>query len=509
MTSLLNAVRNYLHGDGAAALPEMELLLFIIGIFVIDRWMKAETKYWNPLLALAGTGFSGYTLWILRARIAPNSDLVGLHETLLADSSFLFFAALLLATTAMVILSSADFSAANAESPEGKTTGNYFALLLFACVSMMLMVSAINLATIFVALELTFFAFFVLMKHSGAALTSGKAPRGWLVFGTLGSLLLGCGFILLYHHTGSANIGAVANMLEHRARASFLIGTPDRFSMAAFGLCATGLLCKMGPIFATFESSASEDKWSFAIPAFANTALIAAVFALSLRLFFVMFGIWFSPSQKYQLLFMEGLAIALLLSGNIFALLEKGFSRILRWSMLSHAGFLLLGVVAANEKGLTASTFYLFAYIFIMTGAFAVAVISRANKAHQPSEAGYDLCGLSRRNPMLAAVLLLFLLALTGAPLTAGFLGKYSIIKTLLETRHLVLAVIAAISVLPGCYYYLRIGARAWLLPPLDPQPLPVSMPQAFVLTVAAFVSLAAGLYSEPFLRLARYAFGF
>src|SRR5260370_3813279 len=133
----INAILSYLQADGAVILPEMELLLFGLGVLLIDFWIEQKEKSWNAGLALAGTIFSGFTLWRLRGVIAARGDLAGFHESALVDPFFLFFAILFLAATALVILPSGKYLAIESEQE-----GEYYALLLFACIGLMLMPSA-------------------------------------------------------------------------------------------------------------------------------------------------------------------------------------------------------------------------------------------------------------------------------------------------------------------------------------------------------------------------------
>ncbi len=157
---ILSAFRTYMHGDGAVLLPEMQLFLFAIGTLAMDSWAANtssekdggnpvfQQNYWNPAIALAGIAFSALTLGMLRARIMQSGELAGFHLTLVIDNYFVFFSALFLAATALVILLSVNSSTISAVRQ-----GRYFALLLFACISMMLMVSAVDLVTIFLAME--------------------------------------------------------------------------------------------------------------------------------------------------------------------------------------------------------------------------------------------------------------------------------------------------------------------------------------------------------------------
>src|SRR5277367_5718388 len=160
--TILNAVRGFLGGDGALILPELELVLFACGILLIDRWLASNEKHWNALLALAGTAFSGFTLYVqhgkMEALSAVNPEsagLLGFRQSVLVDPFFLFFAALFLAATALVVL----LSVRHRES-ETEGQGTYYALLLFACVGMMLMVSGVDVMVVFLGLEVMCLSFF-------------------------------------------------------------------------------------------------------------------------------------------------------------------------------------------------------------------------------------------------------------------------------------------------------------------------------------------------------------
>jgi NADH-quinone oxidoreductase subunit N len=171
-------------------------------------------------------------------------------------------------------------------------------------------------------------------------------------------------------------------------------------------------------------------------------------------------------------------------------------------------GYVLLGVVAANEAAATAMTYYVFTYLLILTGALGILMVVRGTNSS--AEALSDLGGLRRRSPVMAVLLIIFVVALAGVPPTAGFFGRYFIYRSLLETGHRYIAWFVALSSLPVAYSYLRIAVFAWRGTKSETESAAVSfgISEAIVLGICVFVSLAAGLYSEPFMRMARYAFG-
>jgi NADH-quinone oxidoreductase subunit N len=225
----------------------------------------------------------------------------------------------------------------------------------------------------------------------------------------------------------------------------------------------------------------------------------------------------FSISHETWIYLIAGVAVASLTWGNLAALTQTNVKRLLAYSSISHVGYILLGLLAWNEATpnspatltQTASTgiaYYLFAYVFMTAGAFAVIIVLRQKGLI--GEELEDLNGLYQRSPASAVLLLIFMLSLAGIPPTAGFMGKYFIFLSLIESHHPVLAVFAVLYIVPALYYYFRIIVHAWLKQPGEaPRPV-MTNAQAVALGVTVFVTLAAGLYPEPFTRLAHYAFG-
>ena len=186
---------------------------------------------------------------------------------------------------------------------------------------------------------------------------------------------------------------------------------------------------------------------------------------------------------------------------------HTSLERVLAWSTFSQMGYILLGLVAANQEALTAMTYCLVTYLFILTGVFALLIVLRCSGASGRELT--DLRGLRLRSPAAALLATIFLLSLAGFPPAAGFFGRHFLFHSLTETGHRYLAWFLAISSLPFAFAYLRVAALIWRRDThAQFPPLAFSTPQSIVLGICVFVSLAAGLYSEPFLRIARYAFG-
>jgi NADH-quinone oxidoreductase subunit N len=506
MHSLLDPIINYIHGDGLVILPEMELLLFALGILIFDFLLSTREKYWNAILALLGVAASSLGVFMqvgrynaLRSSPEGPPVLLGFHDTVLVDGFFIVFAFLFLAATALVILLSVRYL-----DLEREQEGEYYALLLLACVGMMFMASGIDLIVLFLGLETMALSFYVLTGFLRANKRSNEAAMKYLLLGAFSSAILAYGFSLLYGLTASTNIAQIGDMLDRRLRYSSAPSQhfTDWLVVLAFVTVAAGLFFKVAAV--PFHQWAPDvyEGAPTPITAYVSVASKTASFALLLRLMLTVFG----GSQANWLYLMAGVAVASLTWGNLAALTQTNVKRLLAYSSISHVGYILLGLVAGNSTGFTGIMYYLIAYGFMTIGAFAVVIVMR--RRGLIGDTLDDLDGLYQRSPAAALLLLIFMLSLAGIPPTAGFVGKYFIFQALIETHHPVLAIFAALYIVPALYYYFRVVVHAWMKKPGDSPAPQMSSAQAVALGAAVFVSLAAGLYPEPFTRLARYAFG-
>jgi NADH-quinone oxidoreductase subunit N len=188
--------------------------------------------------------------------------------------------------------------------------------------------------------------------------------------------------------------------------------------------------------------------------------------------------------------------------GNLAALSQTNVKRLLAYSSISHAGYILLGLIAGNPTGIQGMAVYIMVYTFMNLGAFAV-LTSLRRKGIAGDDID-DLAGLMRKSPGHALLMLLFLASLAGIPPTAGFLGKYYIFLSLIETGHYVLAVVATLYVAVAIYYYFRIVRSMFVSEPADREPAASSFGLRVALGATGLATLAIGLYPEPFLRLAQ-----
>src|ERR1700730_18007924 len=508
MHSFLVPILNYIHGDGITVLPQMELLLLALGILIFDFLLEKKERHWNAGLALLGVAASAFGLIMqakrfnLQHKALPDlPGLFGFQNTVIVDGYSLFFSAIFLAATGLVILLSVRYLDLVHEQE-----GEYYALLLLAWIGMMFMESGTDLIVMFLGLEPMALSFYVLAGYLRREKRSNEAALKYLLLGGFSTGILAYGFSLLYGLTGSTSIWEIGNTLDRRFQFVASRGTADWLLVLSLVTVAAGLFFKVAAV--PFHQWAPDvyEGAPTPIAAYVSVASKTASFALLLRLFLSVFSPSQKVSQEQWMYLIAGVAVASLTWGNLAALTQTNVKRLLAYSSISHVGYILLGLVAGNGTALTGISYYLFAYVFMTAGAFAVIIVLRQKGLI--GEELEDLNGLYQRSPAAAVLLLIFMLSLAGIPPTAGFMGKYFIFLSLIESHHPLLALFAVLYIVPALYYYFRIIVHAWLKQPGEaPRPL-MTNAQAVALGVTVFVTLAAGLYREPFTRLAHYAFG-
>ncbi len=511
LAPFFDPIVNYIHGDGLVILPQMELLLFALGILIFDFLLEKREKHLNAFLALLGVAAGGLGLFMqfqrfreVSANPMESSGINGFHNTVTVDGFFLVFALIFLAATALVILLSVRYL-----NIEREQEGEYYALLLFSCIGMMFMASGTDLIVLFLGLETMALSFYALVGFLRREKRSNEAAMKYLLLGAFSTGILAYGFSLLYGLSAfrqgfhaSTNISDIGEAVYNRFQYTLSHGSIDWLVIMAFVTVAAGMFFKVAAV--PFHQWAPDvyEGAPTPISAYVSVASKTASFAMLLRLMIYVFG----GSQTTWVYVIGGVAIASLTWGNLAALTQTNVKRLLAYSSISHVGYVLLGLVAWNETGLVGIMYYLIAYGFMTIGAFAVVIVMRQRGII--GDELDDLDGLYQRSPAAALLLLIFMLSLAGIPPTAGFMGKYFIFQALIESHHPVLAVFAALYIVPALYYYFRVVVHAWMKKPGDAPAPHMSSAQAVALGAALFVTLAAGLYPEPFARLAHYAFG-
>jgi NADH-quinone oxidoreductase subunit N len=508
--SILNGFRTFMQqGGGGLLLPEMMLVLFALGILLTDYLLEKRDKYFNALMAMLGVIFSAICLWQLRSAAASGMA-IGFSSSLIVDPFFLFFGMIFLLATAFVIILSVRYL-----QIEDENHGEYYALILFATVGMMFMAAGYDLIVQFLGLETMALSFYVLAGFLRRDRRSNEGAVKYLLLGAFSSAILAYGFSILYGIGATANLSAFDGMLPPRTNLEVIAvavdarGHVDLLVILALVTVASGMFFKIAAVpFHQWAPDVYEGSPT-PITAYISVASKTASFAMLLRLLLTVF--W--PVRLDWVMLLAVVAVASLTIGNFAAITQSNIKRMLAYSSISHVGYILLGIVAAASSeqgfltGMKGVAFYLFVYGFMTIGAFAV--IIALQRQGVISDELDDLNGLYRRSPGAAVVLLIFMLSLAGIPPLGGFVGKYFILQALIETGHTRLALFGALYIVPALYYYFRIVAHAYLYEPGNaPSPI-LTIGQKFAFTCLCFVTVAAGIYPEPFVRLASYSLFF
>ena len=472
--------------DSPLIMPEVMLGFFGMAILVTDFFLEPRQKAWNALTTMLGVIFSGISLFMLVPLASTARQ--GFDGAVVIDSFFIFFALIVLIATALVTLLSVHYL-----EIEHEHHGEYYALMLFASVGMMFLACGNDLVTLFVALETMAISFYVLTGFLRRDRRSNEGAMKYILLGAFSSGILAYGFSILYGIAGSTKLGVISAALASRSAA-------DPMVIIAVVTVAAGGFFKVAAV--PFHQWAPDvyEGAPTSISAYVSVASKTASFALLLRLFLVVF--W--PVRVDWTPLLAAVAVLSMTIGNLAAITQNNIKRLLAYSSISHVGYILLGLVAGNTRGLQAMAFYLLVYAFFNTGAFAIVIVLR--RKGLIGDELEDLNGLAQRSPGAAILMLIFLLSLAGIPPTAGFIGKLLIFWALIETGHYTLAILAVLYILPAVYYYFRMAAAMWSREPSEAVRPLITFGQGAALTVMALITLFAGVYPEPFLRIASYS---
>lgn len=388
----------------------------------------------------------------------------------------------------------------------GFASTEVYPLTLFAVGGMLLFPAANDLLTMFVALEVFSLPLYLLCALARRRrLLSQEAAVKYFLLGSFASAFFLFGSALLYGYAGSFRLPEIADVISGVALTTpALANTTQNDALLLIGLAmlAVGLFFKVGAV--PFHSWTPDVYQGAPTPVtgFMAAATKVAAFGALLRLFYVAF-----PGLRWDWRpVMWGVAILTMVVGAILAVTQQDVKRLLAYSSIAHAGFILTGVIATNRQGLGAVLFYLLSYSFVTLGAFAVVTLVRDSKGEATHLSSW--AGLGRRSPLVAAVFALFLLAFAGIPLTSGFTGKFAVFQAAAAGRATPLVIVGVLSSAVAAFFYIRVIVLMFFS---DPQPNgpAVAIPSVFTSTaiaLAVLVTVGLGILPQYFLDLASKA---
>src|SRR3982751_415767 len=459
-------------------LPEIVLtggsLLVLIADVLLPRRSKALG--WLTLVAIGAT----------LASLAPftSTHVEVAHGLLAVDRFAVFFKIVFLVAAAITVLMSVRYLAV-----EGASPGEYYFLILCATLGMMVMAAGIDLITIFIGLETMAVSFYILAGFIKPSQRSNEAAVKYFLLGAFSLGILLYGMSLMYGLSGTTNLRVMAT--------SFETMTTDPRLVLAVILVVAGVGFKIAAVpFHMWAPDVYEGSPT-PITAFLSVGSKAASFAMLIRIFVEGMP---SMNADWRLLFWV-LSIVTMTVGNVAAVTQTNVKRMLAYSSIAHAGYVLIGIVAGTARGITATLVYLMVYAFMQLGAFAVVVL--LGRAHTAGDQPKDFSGLAFRNPFAAFAMLLFMLSLGGIPPTAGFMGKFWLFSAAIDAHYYGLAVIGVLNSAISLYYYVRIVVFMYLKQETAGSEPVFSPSLALAVGVAIVATLVLGVYPRLLFEVA------
>ena len=460
--------------DYIRILPEIVLTLFGLIVMFVDPLLP-ENRNVKPLgiISLVGA-LSAIAASIYQMRYPGPA----FWNFVVVDNFSIFFHLLVTIAAALVIMASFEYLRV-----QEIRAGEYFGLILFGTVGMALMSSAVELVLIFIALEISSISTYILAGFRRRDAGSVESSLKYFLLGSFATAFFLYGIALMFGATGSTDIPQIATNLR-------LNGAPV-MAYVAFALIFVGLGFKIASApFHVWTPDVYEGAPS-PVVAFMSTAPKMAVFAVLLRILFVTEGpTLLAGSHPVWFWWVWASAAVSMTLGNLGALVQTNVKRMLAYSAIAHAGYLLVAFAAAPEAGISAAMFYAASYTAMNLGAFIV--VSHFANAGERYVTLDDYTGLGRRSPLLAMTLTIFLISLIGIPATAGFFAKFYVFSAALKADLVWLTIIAVVNSAIGAYYYLRVIVVMYMRDPT--QEIPVMRIPAGV-TATLLCSVAAVIY--------------
>jgi NADH-quinone oxidoreductase subunit N len=452
--------------DYVRVLPEIVLSIFGMIVMMLEPLLDEKTgQKILGLIAVLGTVAGLGATWFMAQ--APG---LAFWNMVQVDSFSVFFHVLVIAIAAIVILSSYEYLAV-----QRIRAGEYYALILFGAVGMALMSSAIELVLIFIALEISSISSYVLAGFRRHEAASAEASLKYFLLGSFATAFFLYGVALMFGATGSTNIGQISRTLQ--------AGPIPLLAYVAVALMFVGLGFKVAAAPFHIWTPDVYEGAPAPIVGLMSTAPKAAAFAVLLRIVFVI--------EVHAIFWVIWIAAALSMTiGNVSAFVQSNVKRLLAYSSIAHAGYLLVAFAAAPQLGTSAAMFYTAAYAAMNLGAFAV--VSHFANAGERYVTLEDYEGLGRSSPLLAATLTIFLLSLIGIPMTGGFFAKFYVFNAAVKANLIWLTIIGVVNGGVGAYYYLRIIVMMYMRE--SRKEVPVT-PVPFALGIALATCLVATLY--------------
>lgn len=459
--------------DWGGVAPFVILTLTALGILVFDLLLGPRHKVQLTYLGLTGVLL---TLALLVSGFGDRERMVG-NMLILDDFSRFFHLVFLLIAALTLLVSVKDME------EESIHQGEYYALILFATLGMMVMASATDLIMLFLGLEALSIPLYILSGFLRKRLSSNESALKYLLLGAFASAFLLYGIAFLYGSVGSTRLPKIA---AHLSRGT---AWENPLVFLGVGLLLVGLAFKVAAVpFHMWLPDVYEGAPT-SVTAFMIAGTKAAAFAGLLRAF----GTALTPLRTEWVAPLWVLAFLTMGVGNVAALTQQSIKRMLAYSSIAHAGYLLVAFLAGTSRGFSSILFYLVVYAFMNLGAFTVIIALARQGEERPTLSAY--AGLGFRHPVLAFSMAVFMFSLAGLPPTGGFMGKFYIFTAAVEADYVGLAVVAVLCSLISVFFYLRVVVVMYMQESPEGQPSPVFSPAIVItLVLATLATLQLGV---------------
>ena len=471
-------------------IPELFLFVMALVVLLLDLFSSRRTVAIPAYVSMAALVVTGFLVF----KFSGDAVRWGTQAIFVADSFSVFFKVVILGAAFLAVGSS--FGLADKMTHH---RGEFFALMLFSTVGMMFLVSAKELILLYVGLELTTIPLFVLAAYKKDVRASSEAGLKYLIIGAASSAIMLYGFSLIYGFAGTTYLNQITiNLSIHWLSYG---GIGSSFTVAMMMIMA-GLTFKLAIVPFHMWAPDVYEGAPTSVTAFLSVGSKAAGLAAIVRIFdgmLVAFATEIMAPHNWGLM-MAVLAAITMIVGNIIALRQTNIKRMLAYSSIAQAGYILVGVVAASPLGIASTGFYMFAYLFANMGAFAIVGIYAERTG---SEKIADYAGLSKSSPVLAILMSMFMLSLAGIPPLAGFMAKYYIFASAVQAGYTWLVLLALLTSVISLYYYANVIRLMYLVEAENTHHIIPSFPAGLVLAITGIGVVLFGVLPQSILELA------
>ncbi len=463
--------------------PQVVLVAAALVILIADL-VIAEKRIlgWASLIAVLGALVA---VFLTTAAFVSQSAAPAFQTMALADGLGLFASAAVLIAAGLAILLAvervADFT---------PRAGAYYSLILLATAGMTAMTTASNFMTIFVALEILSLALYILVGFNRKEMRSGEAALKYFLLGAFASGFFLYGIALIYAATGTTNLDAITRGIMPMSMslpfapllpvgmALLLVGFGFKVALVPFHMWTPDV----------YQGAPTP------VTAFMSVGTKAAAFAALIRVLAAV-----ASHDRPWLIALAALAVLTMTLGNLAALRQTSLKRMLAYSSIAHAGYLLTGLAAGNKVGAQGALYYLLAYTFMNLGAFAV--LLAIQKRSENDVTGEQMTGLASRQPLLAVLMAIFMFSLAGIPPLAGFFGKLYVFSAAVDAGLAWLAIVGVLNSAIGAYYYLRVTVSMFMAESVAAETPKIAWPVWATVVIAAAGTVILGLWQWPWMQ--------